>query len=126
MPNQARHHAAESSAAGAARLKVAVQHEKLLKEFQAEQATAPGSGAPMISARAAFLIGSSLQSLPKSEKVPFEVMAERLSPERYQLKQFHGSELQQLLGKFASRGRRLTRPKSGNLSRVLHGQLQIR
>ncbi|MDU8266101.1 restriction endonuclease [Pseudomonas syringae] len=104
MPNQARHHAAESSAAGAARLKVAVQHEKLLKEFQAEQATAPGSGAPMISARAAFLIGSSLQSLPKSEKVPFEVMAERLSPERYQLKQFHGSELQQLLGKFAQPG----------------------
>ncbi|MGN2435391.1 restriction endonuclease [Pseudomonas syringae] len=115
MPNQAHHHAAESSAAGAARLKVAVQHEKLLKEFQAEQATATDSGAPLISSRAAFLIGSLLQSLPKSEKVPFEVMAERLSPERYQLKQFHGSDLQQLLGKFAQPGQAPDKAEVGQL-----------
>ncbi|KPB35308.1 Type III effector HopM1 [Pseudomonas syringae pv. maculicola] len=110
-PNQAGPHAAESSATGAARLNVAARHTQLLQAFKAEQATAPVSGAPMISSRAALLIGSLLQA----EKLPFEVMAERLSPERYQLKQFHGSDLQQLLDKFTQPGQVPDKAEVGQL-----------
>nr|ACR46722.1 HopM1 [Pseudomonas amygdali pv. tabaci] len=110
-PNQAGPHAAESSATGAARLNVAARHTQLLQAFKAEQATAPVSGAPMISSRAALLIGSLLQA----EKLPFEVMAERLSPERYQLKQFHGSDLQQLLDKFTQPGQAPDKAEVGQL-----------
>ncbi|KTB75386.1 MULTISPECIES: hypothetical protein [Pseudomonas] len=110
-PNQAGPHAAESSAAGAARLNVAARHTQLLQAFKAEPATAPVSGAPMISSRAALLIGSLLQA----EKLPFEVMAERLSPERYQLKQFHGSDLQQLLDKFTQPGQAPDKAEVGQL-----------
>ncbi|QHE96281.1 restriction endonuclease [Pseudomonas cannabina] len=93
-------HAAESSAAGAARLKIAARHAELLAVFQSERATAPGSGAPMISPHAALLIGGLLES----EKLPFEVAAEGLSPERYQLKQFQDSGLQQKLNLFVHPG----------------------
>lgn len=65
----------------------------------------------MISSRAALLIGSLLQA----EKLPFEVMAERLSPERYQLKQFHGSDLQQLLDKFTQPGQVPDKAEVGQL-----------
>ncbi|RMO14982.1 Effector protein hopM1 [Pseudomonas amygdali pv. morsprunorum] len=65
----------------------------------------------MISSRAALLIGSLLQA----EKLPFEVMAERLSPERYQLKQFHGSDLQQLLDKFTQPGQAPDKAEVGQL-----------
>ncbi|MCF5630038.1 restriction endonuclease [Pseudomonas syringae] len=98
--SQSARQAGESSAAGTARLRIAPRHQQKLQEFRAEQATVPGTATPKISPRAALLIGSLLQS----EKLPFEVMAARLSPERYQLKQFHGSELQQLLGRFAEPG----------------------
>lgn len=92
--------APESSAAGAARLPVAPRHLPTLEKFRAEQPTVKGTSTPTISANAALLIGSLLQS----EKLPFEVMAARLSPERYALQQFHGSDLQQMLGRFAEPG----------------------
>ncbi|EGH41145.1 type III effector HopM1, partial [Pseudomonas syringae pv. pisi str. 1704B] len=92
--------APESSAAGAARLPVAPRHLPTLETFRAEQPTVKGTSTPTISANAALLIGSLLQS----EKLPFEVMAARLSPERYALQQFHGSDLQQMLGRFAEPG----------------------
>lgn len=65
----------------------------------------------MISSRAALLIGSLLQAEP----LPFEVMAERLSPERYQLKQFQGSDLQQRLEKFAQPGQIPDKAEVGQL-----------
>lgn len=92
--------APESSAAGAARLPVAPRHLPTLQKFRAEQPTVQGTSTPTISSNAALLIGSLLQS----EKLPFEVMAARLAPERYELKQFHGSDLQQTLGRFAEPG----------------------
>ncbi|KPZ29607.1 Effector protein hopM1 [Pseudomonas coronafaciens pv. zizaniae] len=113
-PRQSIAEVGESSAAGAARLKVDPEHEKILKEFMAEPATSTESGEPLISPRAALLIGSAL-SRPGSEKVPFEEMAQRLSPERYQLKKFHGSDLQQLLGKFAQPGQAPDKAEVGQL-----------
>lgn len=92
--------APESSAAGAARLPVAPRHLPTLEKFRAEQPTVQGTSTPTISANAALLIGSLLQS----EKLPFEVMAAHLSPERYALQQFHGSDVQQTLGRFAEPG----------------------
>lgn len=104
-------HAGESSTTGAARLNVAARHTQLLQAFKAEHGTAPVSGAPMISSRAALLIGSLLQAEP----LPFEVMAEKLSPERYQLKQFQGSDLQQRLEKFAQPGQIPDKAEVGQL-----------
>ncbi|GAB0081287.1 hypothetical protein TOC8172_09880 [Pseudomonas syringae] len=110
-PDQSGSHATESSSAGAARLNVAARHTQLLQAFKAEHGTAPVSGAPMISSRAALLIGSLLQAEP----LPFEVMAEKLSPERYQLKQFQGSDLQQRLEKFAQPGQIPDKAEVGQL-----------
>lgn len=54
--------APESSAAGAARLPVAPRHLPTLEKFRAEQPTVKGTSTPTISANAALLIGSLLQS----------------------------------------------------------------
>jgi len=116
---------AESSGAGAARVYIQSQDKKLLTRFLAEKAIDADTGRPTISPTAALLIGVMLEIEGKDssieQKMPFEVIAEGLAPERFALKKFQSSQLQQTLTKFADPG---VAPAKAEVEHLIKGHAQ--